>query len=118
MSAKKTYIYRMLIGKNGKINQDFFMYARNAKVAIAYCQEVYHDKHYDFHKAIKVGISHTLKETSFISDFEANQLINAGAKRSDFYSERNMEPQGLSEVNNVRSDTAEDLSGSNTEPDE
>ena len=108
----------MLIGKNGKIEQDFFMYARNAKTAIAYCQEVYHDKHYNFHKAIKVGISHTLRETSFISDFEAQQLINAGAKRSDFYSERNMEPSWLPKNTDNGSDTGEDLSGSNTEPDE
>ena len=39
MAQKKTYIYRVMIGKHGDIFEDIFMYARNADVAISYCRE-------------------------------------------------------------------------------
>ena len=89
MAQKKTYIYRIRIGNNGKAEHDFFMFARNGDVAIQYCQNIYRDKHYNFYKATKVGISHTLQETGIISDFEAKQMIDAGATRSEAYAERN-----------------------------
>ena len=95
MARKKTYIYRVMIGQNDDVMADVFMYARNKDTAVDYCRKVYHDKHYNSYKVIKVGVSHTLQETGFISDFEADRLIAAGATRSDKYSERNVELQGV-----------------------
>ena len=127
MSNKQTYIYRMKIGYYPDFEQDIFMYARNSKTAEEYCKEVFREKHYNNYKAIKVGISHTLRETGFISDFEAQQLIMAGAKRAEFYSERkeglisgetaNLIAQWNKENTDGRSDLSEDLPGSDAEPD-
>ena len=114
----------MKIGYYPDFEQDIFMYARNSKTAEAYCKEVFREKHYNNYKAIKVGISHTLRETGFISDFEAQQLIAAGAKRAEFYSENIKEKLNKMFNNNLnkentdgRSDLSEDLSGSDAESD-
>ena len=91
MAQKKTYIYRMLIGNNGNTEIDLFMYARNSKVATDFCKELYRDKKYNFYLPIKVGLSHTLRDTQIIKDYEADKLKNSIASQSDKYSEREVE---------------------------
>ena len=87
MAQKKTYIYRMMIGHNDKVEVDLFMYARNADDAKVFCKTLYKDKKYDAYKAIKVGLSHALKETQIIQDYEAEKLRNSIASQSDKYRE-------------------------------
>lgn len=93
--AKKTYIYRMLIGKNKNTDVDIFLdiylYARNADVAKDFCKEKYKKEHYNYYKAIKVGVAHTLKDTQILQDEEAEKLMNSIASLSDKYSEREIE---------------------------
>ena len=91
MAKKKTYIYHMLIGHNGNIEVDTFMFARNADVAKEFCKELYRDKKYNFYKAIKVGQSYTLKDTQIVSDYEKEKLVNSIASQSDRY--REIEPE-------------------------
>ena len=88
MARKKTYIYHMLIGDSKKISEDFFMLARNKDCAVEFCKEKFRDKKYCYYQAIKVGVSHTLQDTQIIDEYEAEQLRNAGADKSDFYSEQ------------------------------
>lgn len=89
--AKKTYIYRMLIGHNGNVEVDLFMYARNQNVALAFCKEKYHDQKYNYYKPIKVGVSHMLRDTQIVSEYEAEKLKNSIASKGDKYSEREVE---------------------------
>ena len=92
MSQKKTYIYRMLIGNNNILPEvDIFMYARNAETAKTYCKNIYKDKKYDSYTAIKVGLSRTLQDTQIMQQYEADQLRNSIASKSDKYSEREIE---------------------------
>ena len=91
MAQKKTYIYRMLIGNNGNAEVDLFMYARNADVATSFCKDLYKDRKYNFYLPIKVGLSHVLRETQIIKDYEAEKLKNSIASQSDKYSEKEVE---------------------------
>ena len=95
MAQKKTYIYRVLIGNadnNGvDVYVDTYMYARNSKDAVAFCKNQYRDKKYNSYQTIKVGVSHNLRETQIVSEYEAEKLKNSIASQSDKYSEREME---------------------------
>ena len=91
MAQKKTYIYRMNVGRNNKAETDFFMYARNSKTAIEYCKEIYKDKKYNYFKPIKVGVSLWLRDTGIVSDEEDKKLRNSIAVKSESYSERDFE---------------------------
>ena len=91
MAQKKTYIYRLMIGKHGDIFEDVFMYARNQDIAIQYCKEYYKEKKYDLFRANKVGISHTLRDTEIIQGYTADKLRNSVAAQDKKFSERNME---------------------------
>lgn len=91
MAQKKTYIYRMLIGHDGNTEVDIFMYARNSEIALSYCKEKYREQKYNYFKPIKVGLSHTLKETQIVSDYEAEKLKNSIASKGDKYSEKETE---------------------------
>lgn len=90
MAQKKTYIYRMQIGKAGQVKLERFLWARNSTVAKDFCKEVYRAEKYDLYKPIKVGQSRHLRETGFIPDDEVAHMKNAGATRSEYYSESNM----------------------------
>lgn len=87
MSRKKTYIYRILIGNNGKDDVDIFMYARNADVALAYCKNKYKVNKYNYYEAIKVGLSHYPQDTQIIDDESSEKLRNSIASQSDKYRE-------------------------------
>jgi len=91
MAQKKTYIYRILIGHKDNILVDIFMYARNSKVAVEYCKEKYREEKYDYYKAVKVGISHTLKDTEIVDDYTAVKLKHSIAAQDVKFAERNME---------------------------
>ena len=91
MARKKTYIYHMLIGHNNNKEADIFMYARNADVAKEFCKEKYRENKYNSYKAIKVGLSKTLKETMIITGSEETKLRNSIASHSDGYREINTE---------------------------
>lgn len=91
MSQKKTFIYRMKLGYNDKVETDVFMYARNKETAINYCKELYRDKKYNKFKAIKVGISLWLRDTGIVTAEEDKQLRNSVASMSDTYYEREIE---------------------------
>ena len=91
MSQKKTYVYHMLIGRNQKTEVDCFCYARNAKVATAYCKELYREKKYDSYKAIKVGICLDIKETKIVDKEDEMKMRNAGADRLGKFSEREID---------------------------
>lgn len=86
--AKKTYLYRMLIGNNGNADVDIFLYARNSKVATEFCKELYRSKKYNYYKAIKVGISLKVKETGLVTKEEDEKLRKTIAVSSNIYSER------------------------------
>lgn len=86
--AKKTYLYRMLIGQNGKAEVDTFMYARNAKVAKEFCKELYKDKKYNYYQPIKVGVSLRIRDTGLVSDYEEEKLRNSIATIGEHYSEK------------------------------
>ena len=90
MAQKKTYIYRMQIGKAGKQVLERFLWARNADVAREFCKEFYRADKYDMYNPIKVGQSRTLRETDFIPDDEVEYMKKAGATRSEQYAERIM----------------------------
>jgi hypothetical protein len=81
----------MLIGHNGNIEVDTFMFARNADVAKEFCKELYRDKKYNFYKAIKVGLSHILRDTQIVSDYEDRKLRNSIASQGDRYREIDVE---------------------------
>ena len=91
MAQKKTYIYRMLIGHDDNIEVDIFLFARNANNAKEFCKQVYKDNKYNTFKPIKVGISHTLKDTQIVSEYESEKLKNSIASKGDKYSERKIE---------------------------
>lgn len=91
MAHKKTYIYRVLIGHDENIEVDIFMFARNSHVAKDYCKELYKDKKYNSYQVIKVGLSHYLRETGIMSEYEAWKLRDSIASQSDKYSEREVE---------------------------
>jgi hypothetical protein len=88
MAQKKTYIYRVLIGNNGNVFEDIFLYARNAKVALDFCKEIYKDKKYNYYYANKVGLSHTLRNTEIITGYSAYKLRNSIAAEDKKFSER------------------------------
>lgn len=90
MAQKKTYIYRMQIGKAGEVKLERFLWARNSTIAKDFCKEFYRAEKYDLYKPIKVGQSRHLRETGFIPDDEVQHMKNAGATRSEQYSERIM----------------------------
>ena len=85
---KRTYVYHILIGNNENVDVDLFMLARNAGVAIEFCQDIYRQKHYNSYKAIKVGVSDLPQDTRIMNEEETEQLIRAGAANSDKFSER------------------------------
>ena len=91
MAKKKTYIYHMLIGNYGDYEVDTFMFARNACVAIEYCKELYKDKKYNSYKAIKVGVSHYLRNTQMVSPEDEEKLRNSIASQGDEYREIEVE---------------------------
>lgn len=118
MAPKKTYIYRIIIGKGEKTYVDTFMYARNSGVAIDYCKNLYKDRKYDSYKAIKVGISHSLKDTEIISEYEAKRMKAAGATRSEKYAERtDMDKQGIPSDSDNGSETVTNIPEQVTESD-
>ncbi len=88
MARKKTYIYRMLIGNNEEIEVNIYVYARNANTACDFCRRIYSDKKYNTYKAIKVGLSHIIRETQVVSEYETQKLNNSIASKGDKYSER------------------------------
>ena len=91
MAQKKTYIYRVWLGKHGDVFEDIFMYARNQKTAIDYCKEKSKEKKYDLFRANKVGISHELRETEIIQGYTAEKLRNSLAGQDTIFSEREIE---------------------------
>ena len=91
MAKKKTYIYHMLIGNYGSYEVDTFMFARNACVAIEYCKELYKDKKCNSYKAIKVGVSHYLRDTQIVSPEDEEKLRNSIASHGDEYREIEVE---------------------------
>ena len=88
MAQKKTYIYRVMIGKHGDVFEDIFMYARNADIAEAYCKEKFKDNKYDLFRVNKVGISHILRDTEIIQGYTAEKLRNSVASQDKKFSER------------------------------
>lgn len=86
--AKKIYLYRMIVGNNGKQEFDVFVYARNSKVALEYCKELYRDKKYNYYKPIKVGVSLYLRNTGIVSDEQDQKLRNSIAVKGESYTER------------------------------
>lgn len=97
MARKQTYIYRVLIGHEGNTEIDNFMYARNAEDAKEFCKELYRDKKFNYYKAIKVGVSHFLRDTQIIKGYEADKLKNSIASQGDKYAEKIIEaPQFIS----------------------
>ena len=87
MSRKHTYIYRMDIGRYGKLPEVIeFFYAPNAKRLIQYCWQIYKKEKYNVFKPVKVGLSKTIEEMRMISDFESWQLKQN--MTADAYSER------------------------------
>ena len=95
MAQKKSYLYRMLIGtcrgEYTDIQYDIFCVARNAKVAKEYCKEKYRDKKFNYYQAIKVGVSHTLRDTEILSDDETWKLRQSIATKGEKYREIEME---------------------------
>ena len=91
MAKKKTYIYRMLIGNGDNIEEDIFMFARNATVATEFCKDIYRKKKYNNYKAIKVGISHKLRDTQIVCDADDEKLRNSIASQGDRYREIEIE---------------------------
>jgi len=89
--AKQTYVYRVLIGRDNNVEHEHFCYARNAGVLLDFLKEKYREQKYNYYQAIKVGISHTLKDTMIIDGSEAEQLKNSIASKGDKYSERRVE---------------------------
>ena len=86
--AKKTYIYRVIIGHNGNHVMDVFMYARNIKVALDFCKEYYRDKRYNYFNPIKVGVSLYNRDTGLVSKEEDKKLRDSIAAIGDSYRER------------------------------
>ena len=95
MAKKKTYIYHMLIGNNDNTEVDIFMFARNATVATEFCKELYKEKKYNSYKAIKVGMSHYLRDTQVVSDEDDKRLRNSAASTSDRFREIEIEAPKL-----------------------
>lgn len=85
---KKTYLYHMLIGNNDRVEVDCFVFARNSGVAIDFCKELYKEKKYNSYQAIKIGLSHMLRETQIIPKEDEPKIRLAIANKPDKYSER------------------------------
>ena len=81
----------MLIGNNDDIDIDVYMYARNADVEKEFCKKIYKEKKYNTYKAIKVGMTLTLKDTQIVTDYESDKLKSSTASLSDSYCEREAE---------------------------
>ena len=113
MAQKKTYIYRIL-AKNGEKEEEFFMYARNADRAVQYCRENKENGKHTFWRAIKVGVSHILRETQIIGEEESRKLRNSKAVVSEKYAERNVQRLQIDSVDG--SGTISGLSEQNGEP--
>ncbi len=86
--AKKTYLYRMIIGNNQRQEFDVFVYARNSKTALEYCKELYREKKYNYYKPIKVGVSLYLRSTGIVDKEDEVKLRNSIAVKGDSYTER------------------------------
>ena len=112
MAQKKTYIYRIQ-EKNGNKEEEFFMYARNADRAIQYCKDNFEDKRRASLRAIKVGVSHILRETQIVGETESQKLRNSKAVVSEKYAERDV--QGLQNDSVDGSNVVVDLSGQGSE---
>lgn len=91
MAKKKTYIYRILAGNNDNIEVDVFMFARNAYIATEFCKNLYKEKKYNTYKAIKVGVSHKLRDTQIVCDADDERLRNSIASQGDRYKEIEVE---------------------------
>ena len=59
MASRTTYIYRVLLGKNGTVKKIEYCYARNAKTAEAYYKEKYKEEKYDMFMAVAFGDADT-----------------------------------------------------------
>ena len=71
---KTTYIYRVDLGHNGKIEHQKFCYARNAKVATEYYKDKYHYKRYDIVKATAFGTADSYKHPGPIEELPEDEV--------------------------------------------
>jgi len=71
---KTTYIYRVDLGHNGKVEYQKFCYARNAKVATDYYKEKYRYEKYDTVKATAFGTADTYKHPGPIEELPEDEV--------------------------------------------
>ena len=55
MARRTTYIYKVIMGKNGIMKEIAHCYARNAKRAVEGMKELYKDQKYDNFKVVAFG---------------------------------------------------------------
>lgn len=55
MSAKRTFIYRVEMGKFPEVKEIAFCYARNKDYAVDNMKVIFKDRHYDMFRAYKLG---------------------------------------------------------------
>jgi len=91
MASKTTYIYRVEIGHNEKIEHTEYCYARNAKTAKEYYKEKYKENKYNIYNCVAFGDADSIKHPGPIEELpedEVKYIRNNNLGTANAYSNR------------------------------